>query len=502
MAGKKHLRMRGVKTASKRQQDDILGRAKELAENPSVLRPLCAGGCRKCIFDKVFKDIDKISRYRGDEKTLIKLASKGFDDLAKAYAGTISVDAAGNIPLLATAVIAGERVPYVVRGSVSNALLIGCQHYDDARLRLLYYNGLIKKAGMHLYSWDEGLVCSDKPNMPEDYLYDAWWDTPYKFPEDDTDCGHKGAVSLNIRVKSLDQTIHICEDCAKDVSTIAFLVSKVCAANPLDDFDVTVEHKYHAANESGSVEITGDVLMQYMRGQITDRALIDRTRREKLGELSKSGATALIIGEENYGSDLDRFMNDVEGPENEKKALLAFLSDNPRALVLRNGRTAEIISSLWDDDWKGLIGAFTSPDFASRTFTEKPRQTPSDVIADAVRAFISEDVVKSLPAFTKMGYMTQIADTLAKSAKVGGIMMVEESAARLSTKDSKSKALVASFYYVFDRNANVHLNMSKEDLSFAEFLIPFAKKVIDADGKNYRDEMNTLLMACSSGESV
>jgi len=61
---------------------------------------------------------------------------------------------------------------------------------------------------------------------------------------------------------------------------------------------------------------------------------------------------------------------------------------------------------------------------------------------------------------------------------------------------------VASFYYIYDRNANVHLNLSKDDLSFAEFLIPFTKKVVDADGAHYREEMNTLLMACSSGESV
>ena len=101
MAEKKRLRMRGVKQASKREEGDILGRANELAQNPGVLRPMCAGNCRKCIFDKVFKDIDKIGKYRGDEKTLIKLAGRGFNDIAKAYAGTISVDAAGKMPHVA-----------------------------------------------------------------------------------------------------------------------------------------------------------------------------------------------------------------------------------------------------------------------------------------------------------------------------------------------------------------------------------------------------------------
>ncbi|MBQ2486667.1 MAG: hypothetical protein II518_06380, partial [Candidatus Methanomethylophilus sp.] len=85
MAGKKHLRMRGVKQASKRLEDDILGRSKDIAENPGLLRPMCAGNCKKCFFDKVFKDIDKVTEHRNDESVCLKYASKGFfEDMAKA----------------------------------------------------------------------------------------------------------------------------------------------------------------------------------------------------------------------------------------------------------------------------------------------------------------------------------------------------------------------------------------------------------------------------------
>ncbi|MCQ2085363.1 MAG: hypothetical protein MJZ21_04365, partial [archaeon] len=229
-AGKKHLRMRGVKQASKRLEDEIIGRSKEIAENPSLLRPMCAGNCKKCVFDKVFKDIDKVAEHRDDESACLKYASKSFfEDMAKAYAGTISLNAAGKIPLLATANVGGEKIPYAVRGSVNAGMMIGCQYYDDPKIRLLYYNPIIRKHKLHLYSFSDGLVCSDVANMPEDYLYDAWWDTPYKFKDDEIECGHEGAVSLNIHVKSLDMTIHICEDCAKDVPTLAYLISKICA---------------------------------------------------------------------------------------------------------------------------------------------------------------------------------------------------------------------------------------------------------------------------------
>ena len=502
MAEKKRLRMRGVKQASKREEEEILDRARELAQNPGVLRPMCAGNCRKCIFDKVFKDIDKISKYKGDEKTLIKLAGKGFNDMAKAYAGTISVDAAGKIPLLATAMIAGDRVPYVVRGSVRNSLLIGIQHYDDPKLRLLLYNDLIRSEKLHLYSWEENIVCSDSPNMPEDYLYDTWWESPYEFPGDGIECGHEGAASLNIKIKSNGKTIHICNDCAKNVSTLAFLVSRMCGVNVLDDFEVTVRHAYHTAGGDNEVAVQEADLKEYMIGKITDRGLIDKIRREKLGELSEGDSVTLVIGDRNYGDDVDRFLGDLEGDDQQKKLISAFLERNPCAIIVRAPRSADAISALWDIDWHLLVELATSKDFADRNYTEKPRQPAAEVLVKARRDFISEDVVKSLPEFFKPGQVTRVADALAKAGKVGGIPMMEDELTRCVMKDSKSKSVAASFFYAMDPTAVPKLTLSAEEKDFAQFLIPFAKKVLDANGDIYRGEMNTLLMAACSGESV
>ena len=501
MAEKKRLRMRGVKQASKREEDDILGRAGELAQNPGVLRPMCAGNCRKCIFDKVFKDIDKVSKYRGDEKTLIKLAGRGFNEMAKAYAGTISVDAAGKIPLLATAVIAGDRIPYVVRGSVRNSLLIGIQHYDDPKIRLLYYNDLIRAEKLHLYSWQENIVCSDAPNMPEDYMYDTWWESPYEFPKDDINCGHEGAASLNIKIKSSGNTIHICNDCAKNVSTLAFLVSRMCAVNVLDDFEVTVKHAYHAAGEDDSVIVSENDLREYMVGKITDRGLIDKVRREKLGELSEGDSVTLVIGDRNYGGDVSRFVSDLEGEDQQKNLISAFLERRPCAIIIRAPRTADAIAAMWDIDWHLLVELTTSADFADRNYQEKPRQPVLEVLIKARRDFVSEDVVKSLPEFFKPGQVTRVADALAKAGKVGGLAMMEDELTRCVIKDSKSKSVAAAFLMA-SGSKSVPLTMSKEEKDFSEFLVPFAKKVLDAGGESYRGEMNTLLMAACSGESV
>lgn len=501
MAEKKRLRMRGVKLTPKRLEEEIINRSKRLADDPSLLRPMCAGNCKKCVFDKTFKEIDSFAKYKNDPEALLKLASRGSDDIAKAYAGTISLAAAGKIPMLATANLAGEKVPFAVRGSVGNDKLIGCQYYDDSRIRLLLYNHIIKKNGLFLYSFEDGLVCSDTPNMPMDYLYEAFWSTPYEFKDDALDCGHDRAAALVITIKSLGESIRICEDCAKDVSTAQFLIAKICAVDPMIGIEVAVHHKYHAANETGIEKITGSELDRYLRGEIGDKILIQGTKNTKMGSLKSSEKATYIIGAKNYGSDMSKFMADLTGSDQEKATLAKFLSAHPRSVILRNGKTSEAISLLWENDWNGLIAAHTSEKVASR-YKERPKSSCDIVLEEAYQSFISEDVVASLPVFQKPKQMTRLADMYAKAAKVDGVNFVLKAVASEPLKNSKERCLAAAFILACDKGAKLPMNLSPDERDFIQFLIPFAQSVIDAGGAKYRDAMNTLLTACGSGESV
>ncbi|AIZ57139.1 hypothetical protein Mpt1_c12770 [Candidatus Methanoplasma termitum] len=501
MAEKKRLRMRGVKQAPKRLESEILERSRKIANDPALLRPMCAGNCRKCLFDRTFKTIDDISRYRGDAETLLKFASKGSDDMAKAYAGTISLSAAGKIPLLATATVGGEKVSFVVRGSVGNDKLIGCQYYDDPKIRLLYYNQFIKREKLHLYSFRDGLVCANFPNMPEDYLYEAFWETPYEFKDDGLDCGHKDALILDIKIKSANEHIRICENCAKEVSTVQYLISQICAVEPLDDIEISILHPYHSAKESGSEKVEGDTLKKYLRGELNDRTLLSTIKREKLGSLKKGGNSTYVIGTENYGSDLDAFVNALSGPPEEKATIKSFLTAVPESVVIRSGKTSEVLVHLWDEHWRDLVVHHTSKSHADR-ITEKPKNAPSQVLCDTRKTFVSADVVASLPEFKKPGPMTKLADNLAKAAKVGGCGMVNTAFASETMKGSNYRSVSAAFILAADPAAKLPLNLTPDEKSFTDFLVPFAKAVIDANGEKYRDAMNTLLTASSSGESV
>lgn len=501
MAPKKRLRMRGVKHTSKRLEDDLLERSRNLADNPGLIRPVCAGNCRKCVFDKPFKSIDALRPIKNNPDALIKEASRfGGDDIVRAYAGTISLAAAGSVPLLATANLGNEKVSYAVRGSVKADKLIGCQYYEDPSIRMLLYNDFIKKNKLHLYSFGDNIVCSDKPNMPEDFLYDAFWETPYEFPSDGIDCGHDTSAVLEMHIESLDETIRICDNCAKDVSTLSSMAARMSAVDPMDDITVRIRHKFHKPGEKDYEEISGEQLKNYMLGITTDKALISNIKRAKMGDFKGGSAAAYVIGNKNYGDSLDEFMSALEGEENEMKTLRTFLQNNPRAIVLKSPRAIEALNVVWESDWKLILAIHTDEKIAE-SMGDVSKTHPSTALKNAYDKFVIADIAESLPKFNKPGPVTSTADRLAKAYMVGGQQLMLESIQKNSFKDSKSRIVGAAFLLASGMG-DIPFKLTDAEKEFAEYLKPFAKNVASSNAQGYLDAMRTLLTASGCGEKV
>ena len=496
----KRARFRGVKRTSKRLEGDILERSKSLWEDASILRPKCAGNCRKCAFDKTFKNIAKLDKFKSNPDALIKLAGRGSDDIYKAYAGTISLYASGSVPYTASAKIGGEDVPYVPRGAVANDKLIGCQHYNDPKIRLMLYNAFAKKKGLILYSFEDTLICSNFDNMPEDYIYDAFWETPYEFPNDELECQHSKESALVIRVKSADKRIRICKGCAKDVSTLQYLISRIVSENPLSDFEVTIEHNYHAEGESGIETIPEAKVKDYAFGKITDLGLIREVLRNKLGNLRNGESATYVIGQTNYGSDTEKFISALKGSDFEIDALRKYLTEYSDSVVIQTDRASEALSSLWEDSYKEILECFTSEETAEK-IGDASKKNPQSVLSEAYRMEMSKDVVKSLPVFRHIGTVGKLADIYAKAAKVGGSVMLTEEFEKNPPRNYHSRALAKGFSLCVLNDPQA-IRCTKEEEDLGRYLIPFIRQLIDAVGEDYRNKMSTLLTATGCGESV
>jgi hypothetical protein len=493
-------KFRGARQTPKRLEQDILERSREMCRNPEMLRPKCAGGCRKCHFDKTFALISRLGPIKDDAAALNKAACKGGDDIYKACAAMMSLGAAGTIPYMTSARIGGEVVPFAVRGRVGNDKLIAAQHFDDPKMRLFLYNKLAKKRKLHIYSFEDTIICSDRPNMPESYLMDTFWETPYEFPDDGVSCGHDVEGVLVIRIDPLDE-IRICRNCAKDVPTLGHIISRMIAPDPLEGISVYVDHKYSRDESGGRDPITGELLRRYALGGVTDKALISTVLKDKLNELRENDAATYIIAHKNYGSDLERFLGELKGTDLEKEALRKFLSSNIFPVVIRSDRASEALGALWEDEYRGIITAMTSADIAEK-MGDVSKMNPSQMITNAHNMFISEDIVARLPVFVRPGVVAKAADRFAKAVKVGGETLLRKEIESAGVKDYKSRSIARAFMMSVSSNTSAGWKFSAEEEDFARYLVPFVKDLTDSEGEAYRNAMNTLLTASGSGESV
>lgn len=493
-------RFRGARHAPKRLEGEFMAMAKALAADPGLLRPKCAGGCRRCHWDGTFDDIAKLEKFKGSSEALNKIAQKGNDDIVKAYAGTISVAASGNVPCLASVKLAGEDVPFIMRGRVGNDKLIGLQYHDDPQKRLLLYNSFAKKKKLHMYSLNDQLVCSDRPNMPEDYLLDVFCETPYDF-DDDTDCGHTAEGTLVISVTSLKKSIRICSNCASDVSALMYLISRIVAPDALDDIEVSVEHRYHASKEGEADKITGEVLKDYAYGKITDRGIVDMVLRGKKKDLTGSGVSAYMIDSRHYGSDLDAFVKDLKGTDREKEILRTYLSRNKRAVILKSDRMSEALSSLWRDAARDLLIIASSEEVVNK-MGDILRMIPSQAIEDAVVGQMSLSVTSKLPELKGLGPIGKLADRFARSVKAGGNELLKKEINAASLKDSRSKALARAFILSSGCNDTFAWKWNADEEDLAKFLRQFVDILTAAEGNGYTAAMENLLTASGSGERL
>ena len=493
-------KFRGARHAPKRLEGEFMAMSKELSQNPGILRPKCAGSCRRCHFDGTFDDIARLEKFKGSAEALNKIAQKGNDDIVKAYAGTISIYASGTVPCLASAKLAGEDVPFIMRGRVGNDKLIGIQYHDDPQKRLLLYNSFAKKKKLHMYSLNDILVCSDRPNMPRDYLLDLFYETPYDF-DDEIDCKHASDGTLVIRSVSLNEKIRICSDCAGDVSTLQYLISRIVAIDPLDDFEVTVEHRYHASKEGDADKITGDILKQYAFGKITDRGIVELTLKGKRKDLTSSGVSAYMIGQKHYGSDLNAFVNDLKGTDKEKEILRAYLTKNKKAVILKTERMSEALTSLWASAARELLIIASSEEVVNK-MGDLSKLPPMQAIEDAAANQMALSIATKIPELRGLGTIGRLADKFARAMKAGGAPILKKELAASSLKDSRSKSLARAFILSSQMKDEFTWKWSKDEEELAQFLRQFVDTLIKAEGKEYVSAMENLLTASGSGERL
>jgi hypothetical protein len=341
-------RKSSVRSPSKSMEKELVRKANLLAKDPSRCLPKVIPPCAKNPFDKVRKKMEKISRFSDNEDRLKKLASSG-DQIARAFAGTLMLGAAGKAPYLASLKLPTGEVFYAMRGNAKKEKLVGMQWFDHPIYRLmLYYDMAVKRPFFHFYSTRDTLYCSCKePRPPEESVAFAMQQPKANITEDKPglwNCPHVEAsvvekgepiddTYLRIEWASAGVTVGICRRCARtSKSTTVGAISRQMAVPKLEvDFDITVLHRLEGAADCplwdrlSRLPVEDENLEDYFKGQLDDSGLIERHLATVDEALREHRGPHFILERKCYCDDAVAFVEALSPSDEERLALEAVL---------------------------------------------------------------------------------------------------------------------------------------------------------------------------------
>ncbi len=503
----------GIGAGTKVQQSNLRSLAREMAEDPGILVPECAGPCSRCPMDKMQARLRKIQVNRDNPKALKRLASGG-RQLERSYAAMLILASENGPILFANARLPTGDVSYTMRGKVKKEFLVGLQHFDDPKLRLLAYTEWAFGRKLNLYSLNDGLVCSGKkPKYPQELISEVMASSSHSLSKHPGGfrCEHAGeGYGLRIDILSADTSIELCMSCSSEkANTYTRLTSRMLARKPEADFRITLEHDIHCLKGSGctlsgSVIKTSDLVARYLKGELSDRALIVKYEERVRETLEKAGKTIFVLGNTCFEDDYERFIRDLDPSEMESLALKRVLKNAESPVVMDAATPNSVFSVFWDKQGANAIHAVTGDKELARSLFLETRgsgKTPVQILREAAVRSRSKEALSALPDLRKLGRLGTYADGIARTYRALG---KDEALKKVGTlqDDTKARSISCGFLVALGALKGREWQFSKEELDYGAYLANFINTLLNTESGKYSDALQCLLTASGTNETV
>ncbi len=507
---KKNKTMRSfARTAPKSQEKHLIENAKKLQEDPFLILPTCTGESSR-YFQKLRKQLTKIHRYCNDEKKLEKLAhKKGLDG---ALAGTYLLAISEKAPYLAALSFPTGDITYAQRGKADKQKLIAVQHFDDPVFRLCGMKDIVFKKKLHVYSWDDGYVCSGKDAQPPSEFIEFIIKTLGMVPGPNmVRCPHISAetaqkkeyLSLNyLRIDWMpaQMIIALCENCAKSTKNTMFTISKyILQPNLSDDFNVEVitqVGKHDVLSETQHASHRQD----YLCGRLTDCEFIRRIAKSQEEHVKQAEEKIYVLDGVSFGTDAAGFIEALQPNAYQKEALAFFLQKNQEPLIVSKTSPGKILDRLWGQYGSEFLETILGDaEMAASLF--KLDETPDNIITLAFEYKQRKMILSRLPVYQSLPPLARFADTVARTYMTFG-----EKKALTEIKnhsdDPRAKSIAYAFLLALGKGSDVKWKYSKEEIDYGEFLQDYAKKLLMVEPEHYSTTLQGLLTASGSSETI
>ncbi len=507
---------RGPKRASKVQEKKLIQNAKDLAKDPLQVIPECEGSCLMCKYGRAEKKIKKISKYSDDEKRLKKYAKRG-PDLAKAVAGTLLLAQQEEAPLLGRARTPQGEISFAKRGKASKERLIGVQHFDDPKLRLLTFANEAKK-GYYFYSVGDHVVCTGKEDdPPKEYVKSAVNSAPYTFEsgeeKNEFSCGHTSKDMersyFTLRWKSIDRKFSVCYDCSKsDVNLFTTLSERMISKDISNSFSLDGTYNLECRADCKSCSLNSDISIpselkdEYFEG-LPDRSLLAKYKKKARSVLDSRG-DIFVMGDGCYGKKKASFLNDLRYEDWEEPIIRGVLKKTS-GLVLDEGTVNEFLEKKWSDHGEKILKAMIDDDERIKDLTEQVKAgdvRPREALREAHQEKKKRKKLSNIPEFKKLPRKANFAHKVGKIYKTKGQKEATKYIEDLNISDTKMKALAYAFLASFGEGEKKRWKYGDEEVESGEFLKQYVDNFLSSDGMDYAEKLQQLIKASGSTGTI
>ncbi len=498
-----------ARTAPKSQEKHLIENAKKLQKDPFLILPKCLEGNEK-YFQKLRKQLTKIYQNRTNEKKLEKLShKKGLDG---ALAGTYLLAIAEKAPYLAALSFPSGDITYAQRGKADKENLIAVQHFDNPVFRLRGIRDIVFKKKLHVYSWDNGYICTGRKADPPTEFIDFIRDKLNLSSEDNIiSCPHvpvdvakkKEFLTLNylsIDWESAQTIIALCENCAKTTNNTMYTISKyLLQKNLSDDFHIEVMTpvgKHNVLSEAQKISH----LQDYLTGRLTDYEYIKKIAKSQEEHVKHAEEKIFVLDGVSYGNDVARFLDALQPNPSERTALEFFLSRSQEPLIVSKITPSKIIERYWSKyGIQFLDSILEDKEMVASLF--KLDDSPSNIITLALEYKQRRTILSQLPIYEKLPPIATFADTVARTYKTFG-----ETKALFEIKNHpdtpKAKSIAFAFLLALGKGTEEKWKYSKEEIDYGEYLKKYAEALLIVEPERYSIVLQELLTASGSSETI
>lgn len=507
------FRSRNPKRASAVQEKKLIKTAKDIAENPLRVIPKCEGSCLLCKYSRDEKKIKKIKKYKDDVDKLKRYAKRG-SDLSKAVAGAMLLAKQEKAPLLARARTPEGELVFAKRGKAEKERLIGVQHYNDPKVRLLTYSPESKK-GYYFYSIGDHVVCTGKEDKPpEEFIENAVEEAPYNFKKEDRayTCGHTSdeydESYLELDWPGADKKFLVCSDCAeKDENLFISITSKMISPDNSKSFSVNANYKMECSSDcercisKSDIQVSNELKEKYF-GKLSDRGFLNEFRKEAFNKL-ESRSDLFAVGERCYGKDKKAFVSDLKYEEWEKPVLRAIIT-RLDGIVLQEGTVNELLNKVWSRYGKLAIKSLIDDDDVVEEYYEKVEEgeKPRDVLREVIDYKEKRKKLKDIPEFKELPSKAKFAHDVTIKYKTEGAKEAVKFIENKKIQNTRMKSLAYGFLVAFGKESSHQWKYSETEIESGEHLSIYIDDMLDSTGEQYAEKLQRLLKESGSTASI